>query len=685
VPVNTAAESAAFDVAVRALVAPFVRPKLPRIALGAIVLSESQAVAAMQAHQVIERWGGVLLGDATGAGKTYIALALTAGYTQPVIVAPAALRSTWEQALRRSKIEAAVVSYESLSRNTALPPADIVICDEAHQLRTSTTRRYRAAQRLCAEVPVVLVSATPVHNRLRDRDALVALFLGVDAEDLDDATRAALVVRGGTPPGTGPRVRSAAPIAIPDVPSVVDAILTLPAAVPPRDGGTAPELWRIGLLRAWCSSTAALDATIRRAELRIAALVDAWREGRAPSRAELSAWGGGDDTQLALAALVAPLGDVAEAQLADAQLALQHLRALRASLPAHEHVDEARVAALRAIRAAHPGVPILACAQFGATVLALGRLLRNDREVATLTAQRGRIASGPISRDAVLARFAPVAQGQKPPSARERISLLIATDVVSEGLNLQDAGVIVHLDTPWTPARIAQRVGRLTRPGSPHAVVHEHTITAPHAAAARLQMERRLAEKQLAADVVQDAAEAARVVRERLHELGALFARDHTPHVEPIMTAVSGHAAGVLALLGGGAPRLIGSLDGQDFTDDPRVIATLLGALLNAVPATLSSSDRSVLARLQRWLDCDTARHVAMTTRPAAARFHRHSLAESQQRVANAPAHERATLAAVEAQHFTAARSLPDRMLADEAPPNLSVAIIIRIARRPFP
>ena len=151
------------------------------------------------------------------------------------------------------------------------------------------------------------------------------------------------------------------------------------------------------------------------------------------------------------------------------------------------------------------------------------------------------------------------------------------------------------------------------------------------------------------------------------------------------MTAVSGHAAGVLALLGGGAPRLIGSLDGQDFTDDPRVIATLLGALLNAVPATLSSSDRSVLARLQRWLDCDTARHVAMTTRPAAARFHRHSLAESQQRVANAPAHERATLAAVEAQHFTAARSLPDRMLADEAPPNLSVAIIIRIARRPFP
>lgn len=684
-PLNAALTTAPLDVAVRALVAPFVRAKVPRIALGSIVLSESQARVAMQAHQVIDRWGGVLLGDATGAGKTYIALALTAGYTQPVIVAPAALRRTWEQALRRAHVEAAFMSYESLSRNTPLPPADIVICDEAHQLRTRTTRRYRVAQQLCADVPVVLVSATPVHNRLSDRDALFALFLGVDAEDLDEATRAALVVRGGTPPGTGPRVQRAAPITVPDVPTVVRAILDLPAPAPPRDGGTAPELWRIGLLRAWCSSTAALDATVRRAELRLAALVDAWHEGRAPSRAELSAWGDGDDTQLALASLVAPLGDVSEVKLSDAELALQHLRALRQSLPACEHVDDARVAALRAIRAAHPGVPVLASAQFGATVLALGRLLRHDPEVATLTAQRGRIASGPVSRDAVLARFAPIAQGQRPPSARERVSLLIATDVVSEGLNLQDAGVIVHLDTPWTPARIAQRVGRLTRPGSPHAVVHEYTITAPRAAAARLQMERRLATKQCAADVVQDSSEAARIVRERLAELGALFAAEEAPHDAPLIAAASAHTAGVLALFGGSSPRLLGSLDQRDYTDDPRVIASLLGALLRAVPAEARRTDAKVIARLERWLARDAARHVAMSTRPAAARAHRRGLAASQQRLSEAPAHERASRAAIEAQLYAEARSLPDRMGQRDEIPQLSVAIIIRITRRPFP
>ena len=39
--------------------------------------------------------------------------------------------------------------------------------------------------------------------------------------------------------------------------------------------------------------------------------------------------------------------------------------------------------------------------------------------------------------------------------------VLIATDLLSEGLNLQDAARVVHYDLPWSPARLAQRVGRM--------------------------------------------------------------------------------------------------------------------------------------------------------------------------------------------------------------------------------
>ena len=47
---------------------------------------------------------------------------------------------------------------------------------------------------------------------------------------------------------------------------------------------------------------------------------------------------------------------------------------------------------------------------------------------------------------------------------RERgIDLLIATDVLSEGQNLQDAQFLINYDLPWNPVRIIQRAGRIDR------------------------------------------------------------------------------------------------------------------------------------------------------------------------------------------------------------------------------
>ncbi len=46
------------------------------------------------------------------------------------------------------------------------------------------------------------------------------------------------------------------------------------------------------------------------------------------------------------------------------------------------------------------------------------------------------------------------------------MDLLIATDVLSEGLNLQDAYSVVSYDLPWNPVRLMQRVGRIDRLGS---------------------------------------------------------------------------------------------------------------------------------------------------------------------------------------------------------------------------
>ena len=51
------------------------------------------------------------------------------------------------------------------------------------------------------------------------------------------------------------------------------------------------------------------------------------------------------------------------------------------------------------------------------------------------------------------------------------IDILIATDVLSEGQNLQDADLVINYDIHWNPVRVIQRVGRIDRIGSPNAEI----------------------------------------------------------------------------------------------------------------------------------------------------------------------------------------------------------------------
>lgn len=47
----------------------------------------------------------------------------------------------------------------------------------------------------------------------------------------------------------------------------------------------------------------------------------------------------------------------------------------------------------------------------------------------------------------------------------EQDSILIATDCLSQGVNLQCADTVINFDLPWTPAGIEQRIGRIDRIG----------------------------------------------------------------------------------------------------------------------------------------------------------------------------------------------------------------------------
>ena len=68
----------------------------------------------------------------------------------------------------------------------------------------------------------------------------------------------------------------------------------------------------------------------------------------------------------------------------------------------------------------------------------------------------------------VLTNFSPLSKGrdQIDPNVTEEIDLLIATDTISEGQNLQDADYLINYDIHWNPVRVIQRFGRIDRIGS---------------------------------------------------------------------------------------------------------------------------------------------------------------------------------------------------------------------------
>ena len=82
--------------------------------------------------------------------------------------------------------------------------------------------------------------------------------------------------------------------------------------------------------------------------------------------------------------------------------------------------------------------------------------------------------AGDNNFNAILSNFAPVARSRRPDTSAAGpadIDLLIATDCISEGQNLQDCDTVVNYDIHWNPVRIIQRFGRIDRIGSRAAAV----------------------------------------------------------------------------------------------------------------------------------------------------------------------------------------------------------------------
>lgn len=120
----------------------------------------------------------------------------------------------------------------------------------------------------------------------------------------------------------------------------------------------------------------------------------------------------------------------------------------------------------------HRGEKILIFSQFADTVHYLREQLAR-RGVTRLAAVTG----DSVDPTELAWRFSPVGNGRREQvSAQEEIRVLVATDVLSEGQNLQDCHIVVNFDLPWAIIRLIQRAGRVDRIGQSAAQILCYTF-----------------------------------------------------------------------------------------------------------------------------------------------------------------------------------------------------------------
>ncbi len=178
-------------------------PEIAPAGTADLSLTGWQESGAETALEMMEAYGGALLADDVGLGKTHTAAKVISHYTRRrergvpaprvLVVCPAAMEATWEEVLDeqgvRSRVK--VLSYEKARRReihkdqAELDKYAMVVCDEAHHLRNPKTKRTQEIDRLIAggngsPKHALMMTATPVNNGIGDLESIISLAVRDD-------------------------------------------------------------------------------------------------------------------------------------------------------------------------------------------------------------------------------------------------------------------------------------------------------------------------------------------------------------------------------------------------------------------------------------------------------------------------------------------------------------------------
>ena len=423
----------------------------------------------------LRRYRGAVLADPVGSGKTYVALAVAASFNRgspTACLVPATLQQQWEAVAKQLEIPVILCSHEQVSRGK-LPKATtgLVLVDESHRFRNRRTQRYAYLASWLVGRPALLVTATPIVNRLSDLGHQLLLAVRDDALVMDGVVSLRPALAGDAGPALGQlvienhsaddtRPRRIARISNP-TPEECDSVGGLVALLNQlrlSSSESVAALIRGVLLRAAGSSPAALVGVLQRYRRLLLHARDALQAGHSMERPALRRFTADLGDQLVWWEMLPGNGASSDLELSD-------IRVLEGIIPAATAALDQRDVKLDRLRdLLGDKKPTLVFTASRDTVRYVRQRL-GDQRIAWCTGNRAGIASTLLPRPLVLGWFREGCEAGPDPRH------LVVTDVAAEGLDLQRAARVVHYDLPWTPMRLEQREGRAVRLGSRHAEV----------------------------------------------------------------------------------------------------------------------------------------------------------------------------------------------------------------------
>lgn len=456
----------------RALLELFPNPP-EMIARGRYRLSPYQnAIVATVLGTLRERHAALLVSP-TGTGKTVMASYMAAtlmeidrAIRRIVILCPTkSLEDMWRATLLRCGMSAHVITHGRLQGKgrpsvdaaqrleeelSYLDEHDFVIVDECHAFRNPKSNGYERLSRLSRRFQspsrpwLLLLSATPMSKDIRDLDTLVGLLGEAPLSSISQL----------------PNMRSVVNVTLP--------FIVKHFAVEGSDGGLLFDghLKYFAKIRVQTHRyKSSFDKALRLVEKTPLALRDATDDCRIISskilqfslcrRIESSPAAALRTIQrflqyLAPDAVISPVDpDTYETNLLELTAMLEHVP------------KDNKLEALAQIICQNPQRKVLIFSQYSTTVHYIAEKLSRLQPELRIDTIDGRQPTR-LRKDKI-GRFAPRAQKRSRRARKNDIDVLVATDAIAEGENLQDAEIVINYDLTWTPLTLIQRIGRVDR------------------------------------------------------------------------------------------------------------------------------------------------------------------------------------------------------------------------------